>query len=72
MQTMNNQYLGWDETHAKHRYCLRHVASNFNTRFKNVGLKNLLINAGTVTKLRNAINTYAYMFYIQHLTDVTL
>ncbi|XP_042466247.1 uncharacterized protein LOC122048789 [Zingiber officinale] len=52
MQTMNNQYLGWDETHAKYRYCLRHVASNFNTRFKNVGLKNLLIKAGRTCQVR--------------------
>ena len=47
MQTMNDPYLGWDESHANHRFCLRHVASNFNTHFKNAGLKHLLVKAGT-------------------------
>ena len=48
LSTMANPYLGWDQTKAYHRFCLRHVASNFNTAIKNIGHKNLFIKAGTV------------------------
>ena len=30
-------------------YCIRHIASNFNKRFKNVDLKRKLINMGTTS-----------------------
>lgn len=46
MATMGDPYLGWDVGHSFHRFCLRHVASNFNSVFKNLGLKNLVIKAG--------------------------
>lgn len=40
-----------------HRYCLRHVCSNFNSRFHNIHLKDLVWRAGTRTQVRklNAI-----------------
>ncbi|KAL8507689.1 hypothetical protein ACS0TY_018289 [Phlomoides rotata] len=36
-----------------HRYCLRHVASNFNSQFKNVQLKDLCYRAGQALTVRN-------------------
>ena len=36
-----------------HRYCLRHVLSNYNTKFKNGVLKNLLDKAGREFQKRN-------------------
>ena len=51
MYTMAHPYLGWGEGKAFHRFCLRHVASNFNTVLKNSSLKNMLIRAGTTENL---------------------
>ena len=31
-----DESIGWSLPHAYHRYCLRHICSNFNTHFKNV------------------------------------
>ena len=33
-----------------HRYCLRHVASNFNTHFHNLTLKSMTLKAGYATQ----------------------
>ncbi|KAK4398100.1 hypothetical protein Sango_1285500 [Sesamum angolense] len=38
--------------HGVHRYCLRHVCSNFNSNFKNVVLKDLCWQAGSKYQLR--------------------
>ena len=35
-----------------HRYCIRHVASNFNTQFKDTFLKSLALKAGYATQAR--------------------
>ena len=39
--TVRNPSVGWRPPHAQHRYCLRHVVSNFNDKFKNKVLKEL-------------------------------
>ncbi|XP_038896617.1 uncharacterized protein LOC120084878 [Benincasa hispida] len=46
LAAINNEEIGWNEPRAYHRYCLRHVASNFNTRYKSKQLKNLVFKAG--------------------------
>ena len=38
---VRNPSVGWSPPHAQHRYCLRHVVSNFNDKFKNKVLKEL-------------------------------
>ncbi|KAL0375510.1 UNVERIFIED_CONTAM: hypothetical protein Sradi_3466700 [Sesamum radiatum] len=38
--------------HGAHRYCLRHVCSNFNSRFKNMILKDLCWRAGSEYQIR--------------------
>ncbi|KAK4386306.1 hypothetical protein Sango_2501200 [Sesamum angolense] len=38
--------------HGVHRYCLRHVCSNFNSNFKNVVLKDLCWQAGSEYQVR--------------------
>nr|KYP54142.1 hypothetical protein KK1_000316 [Cajanus cajan] len=40
---------GWQPPQAYHVYCIRHIASNFNHRFKNTKLKEELINIGYTT-----------------------
>ena len=36
----------WNPPHAHHRYCLRHMASNFDEKYKNKVLKALAYKAG--------------------------
>ena len=38
-------------TWVSHRYCLRHVASNFNTHFQNLTLKSAMLKAGYTTQV---------------------
>ena len=38
-------------TQVFHRYCLRHVASNFNTHFQNLTLKSMVLKAGYATQV---------------------
>lgn len=47
LEAVRNPHLGWQPPHAYHVFCIRHIASNFNSRFKNVVLKKHLINTGT-------------------------
>ena len=42
---IRNPSVGWSPLHAQHRYCLRHVVSNFNDKFKNKVLKELAYKA---------------------------
>ncbi|KAK4283766.1 hypothetical protein QN277_000686 [Acacia crassicarpa] len=43
-----NESLGWQPPNAYHVFCIRHVASNFNTRFKDKRLKKKLMRLGYV------------------------
>ena len=45
MATMADPHLGWATPSAYHRICMRHLASNFITRFKDKLLKNLVCRA---------------------------
>ena len=44
---VRNQSVEWSPLHAQHRYCLRHVVSNFNDKFKNKVLKELTYSVGS-------------------------
>ncbi|XP_061352681.1 uncharacterized protein LOC133297529 [Gastrolobium bilobum] len=44
-----NEHLGWQPPHAYHVYCIRHIANNFDNKFKNVKLKNDLFKLGYMT-----------------------
>ncbi|KAH9616569.1 hypothetical protein KSS87_002203 [Heliosperma pusillum] len=41
MNAMSEVGSGWEELHAFHRICIRHLASNVNTRYRNVKVKNM-------------------------------
>ncbi|XP_027348091.1 uncharacterized protein LOC113859546 [Abrus precatorius] len=43
---VSNPHIGWQPPNAYHVYCIRHIASNFNHRFKNIALKKDLIKLG--------------------------
>ena len=52
MAAMSDPHLGWDAPYAYHRICMRHLASNFMTRFKDKLLKNLVCRAAVATTPR--------------------
>ena len=52
MAAMSDPHLGWDTPYAYHRICMRHLASNFMTRFKDKLLKNLVCRAAVATTPR--------------------
>ena len=43
---VRNPSIGWSVPYAQHRYCLRHVVSNFNDNFRNKILKDMAYKAG--------------------------
>ncbi|XP_027363021.1 uncharacterized protein LOC113870769 [Abrus precatorius] len=40
---VSNPHIGWQPPNAYHVYCIRHIASNFNRRFKNSAMKSMLM-----------------------------
>ena len=60
MAAMTDPHLGWAAPSAYHRICMRHLASNFMTRFKDKLLKNLVCRvalASTERKLNKHMAT---------------
>ena len=51
MAAMSDVHLGWFEPYAYHKVCMRHLASNFMTRFKDKIFKNLMCRAVLATKI---------------------
>ena len=52
MAVMTDPHLGWAAPSVYHRICMRHLASNFMTRFKDKLLKNLVCRAALVSTER--------------------
>ena len=52
MTAMSNPHLGWATSSTYHRICMRHLASNFMTRFKYKLLKNLVCRVALATTQR--------------------
>ncbi|KAL6345686.1 hypothetical protein AAG906_017422 [Vitis piasezkii] len=53
---VNETYSGWTEPDAYHRFCMRHLASNFNTKFKDKTLKELMCRAAMESKVKKFIS----------------
>ncbi|XP_074321488.1 uncharacterized protein LOC141658418 [Silene latifolia] len=51
MKAMSEVGSGWEEPYAYHRVCIRHLASNVNTRFRNTAVKEMF--GSTVMQLQN-------------------
>ena len=49
MVVMSDPHLGWAASFAYHKICMRHLASNFMTRFKDKLFKNLVCRAALAT-----------------------
>ncbi|XP_061374480.1 uncharacterized protein LOC133316713 [Gastrolobium bilobum] len=59
---------GWQPPYAYHVFCLRHIGSNFNTRFRNVELKKTLMKLGyTCSKINFDIR---YKEFIENNPEV--
>ena len=52
MAAMSDPHLGWDVPYAFHMICMRHLASNFMTLFKDKLFKNLVCRAAVATTPR--------------------
>ena len=52
MAVMSDPHLRWDAPYSYHRICMRYIASNFMTRFKDKLLKNLVCRAAVATTPR--------------------
>ena len=52
MAAMSDPHLRWDAPYAYHRICMRYLASNFMTRFKDKLLKYLVCRAAVATTPR--------------------
>ena len=49
---VNDTYSGRTKPNAYHRFCMRHLASNFNTRFKDKTLKDPMCSAAMESKVK--------------------
>ena len=58
MAVMTDPHLGWVAPSAYHRICMRHLASNFMTRFKDKLLKNLVCKATLASTEPNSISIW--------------
>ena len=53
---VNETYLGWIEPNAYYRFCMCHLVSNFNTKFKDKTLKDLMCRAAMESKVKKIIS----------------
>ena len=53
---VNETYLGWIESNAYYRFCIRYLVSNFNTKFKDKTLKHLMCRAAMESKVKKIIS----------------
>ena len=54
---VNDTYSRWTEPDSYHIFCIHHLASNFNTRFKDKTLKDLMCRAA-IAELKNLVLTW--------------
>ena len=61
---VNETYSGWTDPDAYHRFCMCHLVSNFNTKFKDKTLKDLMCRTtmeSKVQKIISQINTIGWI-----------
>ncbi|BAT79273.1 hypothetical protein VIGAN_02212700 [Vigna angularis var. angularis] len=55
LSALRSEEVGWEQDGLNSVYCIRHLASNFNNKFKNHYLKKQFINLGTTTNIFNTL-----------------
>ena len=53
---VNETYSGWTDPDAYYRFCMCHLASNFNTKFKDKTLKDLMCRTTMESKVKKFIS----------------
>ncbi|XP_021741484.1 uncharacterized protein LOC110707748 [Chenopodium quinoa] len=66
MASMEEVGSGWEEPNAYHKYCTRHLASNVNSKFKSVVIKNLFGKAATARQKKK------FDYYINKIDDLNV
>ena len=67
--TVANEALGWQPPHVYHVYCVRHIVSNFNHKFKNGKQKEMLKKLGNISYLTYIISYITYVIFYANFTD---
>ena len=57
---VNETYSGWTEPDAYYRFCMRHLMSNFNSKFKDKTLKDLMCRAAMESKVKKNYFSHGY------------
>ena len=57
---INETYSRWIEPDAYHRFCMCHLMSNFNTKFKDKTLKDLMCRAAMESKVKKNYFSHGY------------
>ena len=60
MAAVNETYSRWTEPDAYHRFCMRHLARNFNTKFKDKTLKDLMCRVVMESKVKKNYFSHGY------------
>ena len=55
---VNETYSGWTEPDAYYGFCMRHLVSNFNTKFQDKTLKDLMCRAAMESKVKKLFLTW--------------
>jgi len=56
--------VAWEEDGLSSIFCIRHIASNFNKKFKNAKLKRQLINIGMFTLFNFKYTIHSFTLFI--------
>ena len=57
---VNDTYSRWTKSYAYHRFCMRYLAGNFNRRFKDKTLKDLMCRSSMESKVKNFFYSHGY------------
>ncbi|KAF7833162.1 uncharacterized protein G2W53_015495 [Senna tora] len=61
LAAVEDEAVGWQPPLGHHVYCIRHVASNFNTKFRSNPLKKLLKNAFLTVSVLHVLAVCSYL-----------
>ena len=51
MVVVTDESLGWQPPQGYHQFCIQHITSNFNTKFRNATLEKEVIKMDKLTML---------------------
>jgi len=63
LSALQSPNIAWEEDGLSSVFWIRHIASNFNKKFKNTELKRQLINIGIFSFFTLISNSFLYLIY---------